>query len=121
MVKPMGIVAMLILLASGPAMASERIFTKQVSLWGVTESGYLYLQTKRGDKYMAPIEHCPVVKTDNTDQFSPVQFVKDADRVQLHMNGKFVYQDKTITLYAKESRLKTDKARCKIGPVQRVG
>lgn len=66
MVKPIGVVAMLILLASGPALAGEKLFTKNIQFWGVTNTGNIYLETKRGEQYIASIKHCPINTLKNT-------------------------------------------------------
>ena len=123
MVKPLGIVAMLTLLVSGPAMASEKIFTKQIDVWGVTNSGHLYLQTKSGDKYTAPIQHCPVLRTRNESIQNAVEFARDLDNVNLHMNSRIVTDDKRFTLYSRErgSRgMRDSVARCQLGTLTKI-
>ena len=97
MVKPMGVVAMLILLASGPALANERLLVKQIDVWGVTTTGGLYLETKRGDKYFAPIKHCPVVRSNRQYQFTPVELVTSFNNSSVSIRGKRVAENKYVT------------------------
>lgn len=70
MVKPMGVVAMLTLLAAGPAMANDRINVREVKKWGLTTSGELYMETQRGEKVTAGLQCQDLIDISNIE--SPV-------------------------------------------------
>lgn len=110
MVKPMGVVAMLILLASGPASAGERIFAKHVDIWGVTTTGSLYLETQQGEIYTAELKHCPV-NTMNSN-FSPIQLVKQLSDIRISLPGRHVAEARSITIKNFDNK---EKVVCKLG------
>ena len=56
MVKPMGVVAVLTLLAAGPAMANDRVNVREVKVWGLTNAGELYMETQRGETVTAGLK-----------------------------------------------------------------
>ena len=70
MVKPMGVVAMLTLLTAGPAMANDRVNVREVKVWGLTNSGELYMETQRGETVTAGLQ-CEDLKNPS-DLESPV-------------------------------------------------
>ena len=70
MVKPMGVVAVLTLLAAGPAMANDRVNVREVKVWGLTNSGELYMETQRGERVTAGLQ-CEDL-TNPSDLESPV-------------------------------------------------
>lgn len=93
MAKPLGIVAMLVLLvASGTASAGDRFVTKNLKLWGVTDSGNLYFETKRGEKYIAEIEHCPV-NTLKEVSHSPIEDLKNMDNPRAWFDTDYWFTD----------------------------
>ena len=70
MVKPMGVVAMLTLLTAGPAMANDRVNVREVKVWGLTNTGELYMETQRGERVTAGLQ-CEDL-TNPSDLESPV-------------------------------------------------
>lgn len=92
MAKPIGVVAMLILLASGPAMAGERPFTKNLEFWGVTNTGKLYLETKRGEQYTAEFKNCPV-NTLRKPYHSPASAIKSMERPRAWFDNTHWFDD----------------------------
>lgn len=115
MVKPLGIVAMLILLVSGPALArdNDELFTKQIDLWGVTTTGSLYLKTHSGQEYSIPIKHCPVVNTRKNYQFTPIEVVAEFDQAGVWFKGRAVSEQGRVTFYNRHS--KREKVSCILG------
>ena len=123
MAKPLGIVAMLALLStSGTALADERLFIKTINLWGVTTHGNLYLETKAGDRYVAEIKHCPVVRTTdgNTQKFTPVEVISEMEDPRLHMSGRFVRTDKTLRVYDRSQANGRVEAKCTLGDLRKI-
>lgn len=124
MVKPLGIVAMLTLLASGPAMASEKLFTKQINTWGITTHGNLYLETKKGDKYIGNIQHCPVIKTPHTYEntnFSPAMIVAEMSKPHLRLEGRFVSENDRLMLVDRSRKgTRSAVAKCVLGEVRKI-
>lgn len=115
MVKPLGIVAMLILLVSGPALArdTDEVFTKQIDLWGVTTTGSLYLKTHSGQEYSIPIKHCPVVNTRKQYQFTPIEIVSEFNQAGVWFRGRAVADQGRVTFYNRNS--KRERVSCILG------
>ena len=108
MAKPLGIVAMLVLLStSGTALASEKIFTKRIDIWAVTNTGNLYLETKAGEKYIAPMHNCST------------SIIKNFEEPNLHMGGRFVRPGKIINVYDAGTK-RGENVRCKLGEVSKL-
>ena len=103
MVKPIGIVAMLVLLVSRPALASD-LFTRHIDLWGVTNAGALYLETVKGEKYRVPIKYCPVVKTNKQYQFTPVELVRSFENANIWFRERVVSEHGRITFHDRNTR-----------------
>ena len=106
MAKPLGIVAMLTLLAtSGTALASDSdLLTRQIDLWGVTNTGALYLETKQGERYSVPIKHCPAVRSNKEYTFTPVELVHTFEDANVWFRGRRVLDDARITFHDRNSR-----------------
>ena len=123
MAKPLGLVAMLtLLLSSGTALADERLPVWNIDVWGVTHAGKLFLQTKTGDRYLAPIEHCPIVRSrDPQLQHSPInEIVAELENPNIHVHGRVVSSDMRITLFEKKKRIAKTSVKCVIGDLQKV-
>lgn len=107
MVKPIGVVAMLILLTSGPALAGEKVFTKHINVWAVSENGNLYLETKRGERYKAEMQECST------------STIQDFENPNLSIHGRFVRESKTVAVYDAGSK-RSENVRCKLGQVTKI-
>ena len=114
MVKPLGIVTMLILLVvSGPTLADNReLFTRHIDVWGVTSSGNLYLETKRGEKYKIPISHCPYVRSQRDYQYTPIELVHSFEEASISFTDRKISDNGKITFFDRKSG---EKIACRLG------
>jgi hypothetical protein len=62
MVKPIGIVAMLILLASGPALADHHVPIRAISDIKVTNTNQVHFELKDGNTVIGDLPNCDVMQ-----------------------------------------------------------
>ena len=121
MAKPLGIVAMLtLLISSGTALAGEKPFTKHLELWGVTNSGKLYLETKQGDQYITEFQHCPVNTLKMPNQ-SPALAILNMERPRAWFDNAYWFDDTgtpTRTFVVSDGR--NGRLECLTGPIAKI-
>jgi hypothetical protein len=84
MVKPIGVVAMLILLASGPALADVTLPIRAISDIKVTNTSKVHFELKNGTSFVGTLPNCPVM------QYASQTGV---DNLGLYANGARIVKD----------------------------
>ena len=109
MVKPLGIVAMLVLLLnSGTALASNHISISHVKDMGVTTTGKLILKTKWNKELEGQLKMCPV-----TDFVAQINF---DEMLRLYPQGTRIRENSTIQFlsYNSKNKRNTPLGTCKL-------
>ncbi len=109
MVKPLGIVAMLVLLLnSGTALALDHISISHIKDMGVTTTGKLILKTKWNKELEGQLQMCPV-----TDFVAQTNF---GEMLRLYPKGTRIGENSTITFlsYNSKNKRNTPLGTCKL-------
>jgi len=109
MVKPLGIVAMLVLLLnSGTALASDHISISHVKDMGVTTTGKLILKTKWNKELEGQLQLCPVADF--------VAQTNSGEMLRLYPKGTRIGENSTITFlsYNSKNKRNTPLGTCKL-------
>ena len=96
-----------LLILTQPALAQDKVYTKRVDSWGITNSGDLYLKTKKGTEYVASLDQCPT------------EIVQGFEVPNVYVDGRFLHNGKTIHFYDRLIRGK-NKIRCIVGEIRIV-
>lgn len=96
-----------LLMSTQSVIADDRIVTRHLETWGITKGGDLYLKTKKGDEFIAPLNQC---STNNIDKF---------ETPQIYMHGRWVRNGKTVHLYDKNAK-QINSIKCKLGEIARI-
>lgn len=101
------IIMIALLIPTQSVMANDKIPTRHLDIWGITTSGDLYLKTKQGKEYIAPLEQCPVSS------------ILELEDLNIYMDGRTVRNGKTVHLYNKDTKNRNN-LRCKLGEIARI-
>ena len=96
-----------LLILTQPALAEDKVFTKRIDSWGLTNTGELYLKTKQGTEYIASLDQCPT------------HIVQDFVDPNVYVKGRFLHDGKTIQFYDRLIRNK-GKVNCTLGELRIV-